>query len=636
MSNILPKCQKCGAEVDSDSSDPCPVCLLQFAAEPTNVLGESLDLEAIRNAFPQLEILEPIGRGGMGSVFKARQPKLDRFVALKILAADLETRPSFAERFAQEGKLLARLNHPNIVAVYDFGQSDGFYYLILEYVDGVNLRQALREERFTPEQAIAIVPKICDALQYAHDEGVLHRDIKPENILLDTKGRIKIADFGIGKFKDQRAQTQRAGSGAVLRATSGLNGQRDGNGETSELNGQNALHGSCADANLHGSCADANQPGSFAEYRSTSGSLSGSLEKLTQTGQILGTPSYMAPEQLNDPNRVDHRADIYSLGVVFYELLTGELPRGRFPLPSEKTPVGADIDSIVLKAMHTEREKRQQSAEEMKSEITAASVKPSKPSKKPGIGYQIGAEVRTWPTWVTILVVCVTVLLIAWAPLVVFLLILACIASAILDLKKWITTLVWGEKKQPQTESSESLPPKEPRCNLAVWGFWLVVLSWFLPIVTFAALHNLIYIPQQIKNSAEYNQKMQQFRQEGHPVDIFGQIDGEFPNRIRQEYNAKYSRLRLTVLLPPTALLLLFGIPGTILGWRHLVLVRGMPEKRGWVRAMLSALCWPLFLTCLGIIALSYLEQQTLLVVLACIAGIVGVVGVTYRWLNVK
>ena len=105
-----------------------------------------------------LEILELIGHGGMGSVFKARQPKLDRFVALKILSADPEAKPLFAERFAREGKLLARLNHPNIVAVDDFGQSDGFYHLLIEYVDDVNLRQAMREERFTPKKAIAIVP----------------------------------------------------------------------------------------------------------------------------------------------------------------------------------------------------------------------------------------------------------------------------------------------------------------------------------------------------------------------------------------------------------------------------------------------------------------------------------------------
>ncbi|MCL2624394.1 MAG: serine/threonine protein kinase, partial [Planctomycetaceae bacterium] len=340
-----------GAEINADTSGLCPVCLLQLAAEPTgdfvsdlNAIDASrisgndhhepqtfeseIDIATVRNAFGQLEILEQIGRGGMGTVFKARQPALDRFVALKILSVQLAEKPTFAERFAQEGKLLARLAHPNIVAVYDFGQTETtdeagnklmLFFLLLEYVEGVNLRQAMREERFTPEQALAIVPKICDALQYAHDEGVLHRDIKPENILLDTKGRVKIADFGIAKLK--RSATA---------------DDVDGHGERVLPLTQNSL---------------------------------------TQTGQILGTPSYMAPEQRNDPNRVDHRADIYSLGVVFYELLTGELPHGRFPMPSEKAPVGADIDNVVLKAMHSEREKRQQSAEELKTEIhTAAHV----------------------------------------------------------------------------------------------------------------------------------------------------------------------------------------------------------------------------------------------------------------------
>ncbi|MCL2305106.1 MAG: serine/threonine protein kinase [Planctomycetaceae bacterium] len=373
-------CAKCGRPVETDK--PCSHCLLQLAAQPTDVNETTLDLEAIRRAFSQLEILEPIGRGGMGTVFKARQPKLDRFVALKILAADFESKPSFAERFAQEGKLLARLNHPNIVAVYDFGESGGFYYLLMEYVDGVNLRQAMQEERFTPEQAIAIVPKICDALQYAHDEGVLHRDIKPENILLDAKGRVKIADFGIAKIV------------------------------TAERQEAEVFH--------------------------------------TQTGQILGTPSYMAPEQLHDPNRVDHRADIYSLGVVFYELLTGELPQGYFsPRPSEKTPVGADIDSIVLKAMHAEREKRQQSAEEMKTEIETAAAGASEPPKKQSWWDKIDAEMKTWPVWLTTLVFCfVALVLVKFVPLMIVVFLFLIFAWAILRFRKWILSLAWRRGKK--------------------------------------------------------------------------------------------------------------------------------------------------------------------------------------------
>ena len=93
--------------------------------------------------------------------------------------------------------MLARLNHPNIVAIHDFGQANGYFYLLMEFVDGVNLRQAMRAGRFTTAQALVVVPKICEALQFAHNEGILHRDIKPENILVDVRGRVKIADFGI-------------------------------------------------------------------------------------------------------------------------------------------------------------------------------------------------------------------------------------------------------------------------------------------------------------------------------------------------------------------------------------------------------------------------------------------------------
>src|SRR5437867_2647698 len=203
----LNACPKCGAPIPAEAPQGlCPKCLLAQASKPTQA-GEGSRAHAappgreeLRAAFPQLEILDLIGHGGMGFVFKALQPKLERFVALKILPQSLAADPAFAARFAREGRVLARLNHPNIVAIYDFGQANGFFYLLMEFVDGVNLRQALKTERFTPAQALAIVPKICEALQFAHDEGILHRDIKPENILLDSKGRVKIADFGIAKL----------------------------------------------------------------------------------------------------------------------------------------------------------------------------------------------------------------------------------------------------------------------------------------------------------------------------------------------------------------------------------------------------------------------------------------------------
>ena len=154
--------------------------------------------------FPDLEILELVGRGGMGVVYKARQKRLDRLVALKILSPKIGQDPAFAERFAREARAMAMLSHPHVVAVYDFGQTEGLYYFLMEFVDGVNLRQLLDTGKLSPEEALAIVPQICEALQYAHDHGVVHRDIKPENMLLDKKGRVKIADFGIAKLVGKR------------------------------------------------------------------------------------------------------------------------------------------------------------------------------------------------------------------------------------------------------------------------------------------------------------------------------------------------------------------------------------------------------------------------------------------------
>ena len=308
MSNTvkLPTCPKCHAPIPAEAPQGlCPRCVLLGAATateqgvPATATSEIPSLERIAAAFPQLEVLELIGRGGMGFVFKARQPHLDRFVALKLLPDKLAKDALFAERFNREGRVLAKLNHANIVSVYDFGQAGGFYYLAMEYVDGVNLRQAMRAGRFSPAEALALVPKVCEALQYAHEQGILHRDIKPENILLDTKGRVKIADFGIAKLvgEDQTSVT------------------------------------------------------------------------LTNTGAALGTPHYMAPEQFEKPATVDHRADIYSLGVVFYEMLTGELPIGRFAAPSSKTPVNSTVDDVVFRTLEKDRERRFQSAGEMKTQV---------------------------------------------------------------------------------------------------------------------------------------------------------------------------------------------------------------------------------------------------------------------------
>jgi serine/threonine protein kinase len=265
--------------------------------------------EVIASFFPQLEILAFIGQGGMGAVYKARQPNLDRLVALKILPPSMDDDPGFAERFTREARTLAKLSHPNIVAIYDFGQSGGYRYFLMEYVDGLNLRQIEQSGKLSPREALTIVPQLCDALQFAHDAGIVHRDIKPENILLDKRGRVKIADFGLAKLLGQESR----------------------------------------------------------DYT------------ITEAGHVMGTPHYMAPEQVEKPLEVDHRADIYSLGVVFYEMLTGELPLGRFASPSQKVRIDVRLDDVVLRALEKEPARRYQHASQFKTAVDTIAATPASP-----------------------------------------------------------------------------------------------------------------------------------------------------------------------------------------------------------------------------------------------------------------
>jgi serine/threonine protein kinase len=280
------------------------------------------DPDNLARDFPHLEILELLGQGGMGAVYKARQRRLDRLVALKVLPPEVAGLPGFEERFTREARALARLNHPNIVTLHDFGEAGGLYYFLMEFVDGVNLRQLIAGGTLEPRQALAIVPQVCEALQYAHDAGVVHRDIKPENLLVDKKGRVKIADFGLVKLMSQREGT--AGRAAFV---------------------------------------------------------------LTGSQQVMGTPHYMAPEQMERPQAVDHRADIYSLGVVFYEMLTGELPLGRFAPPSRMVQIDARLDDVVLRALEKEPALRYQQVSEVKTDVESiAWQRPVTPSAKLSFG----------------------------------------------------------------------------------------------------------------------------------------------------------------------------------------------------------------------------------------------------------
>lgn len=304
----------------------CPACLLAAGAEPESPEPAAPErfqpptVERLAAAFPQLQVLELLGAGGMGAVYKARQRNLDRLVALKILPAG-SPGPRFAERFNREARALARLSHPNVVCVHEFGCQDGLHYFIMEFVDGVNLRQMQKAERLSPREALQLLPQICEALQYAHDQGIVHRDIKPENILIDRQGRVKIADFGLAKILNPEAEDVR----------------------------------------------------------------------LTAEGQVMGTPHYMAPEQVERPLSVDHRADIYSLGVVFYEMLTGELPLGKFAAPSNRVTLDIRLDEVVLRTLEKDPNRRYQHASDLKTDVrtiaelpgaAVSAVKGNKPEER--------------------------------------------------------------------------------------------------------------------------------------------------------------------------------------------------------------------------------------------------------------
>jgi serine/threonine protein kinase len=357
-------CPQCGSPLSAGALEGlCPACLLQQGAgAESTVTGVSSSFQPpsvaeLAQWFPQLEVLSFIGKGGMGAVYKARQPGLDRLVALKILPAQAAADPGFAERFGREARALARLSHPNIVAVFESGQVNGLPYFLMEYMDGLNLRAVERSGKLTSREALKIVPQICEALQFAHDEGIVHRDIKPENILLDKKGRVKLVDFGIAKIMGANAPAAADGSGTE------------------------------------------------------SGVPAPAVAGITRGGKVIGTPNYIAPEQVEKPETVDHRADIYSLGVVFYEMLTGELPLGRFAPPSSRsrgTAVDARLDHVVLRALEKEPEHRYQQASQVRTAVETISGNTGPPgaatttspiSQWPGVGHHSRATFFGVPLW---------------------------------------------------------------------------------------------------------------------------------------------------------------------------------------------------------------------------------------------
>jgi uncharacterized protein YndB with AHSA1/START domain/tRNA A-37 threonylcarbamoyl transferase component Bud32 len=248
--------------------------------------------------FPNLEVFELLGHGGMGVVYKGRQPFLDRMVAIKIIRPDLTADDAFQERFLREARTLAKLRHPYIVTVFDVCKAEKLYGLVMEYVEGPSLRQMLAEDSISQRDVLDFVPQITEALQHAHEAGVVHRDIKPENVLVDARGRVRLVDFGLATLFGRAAQARGA-----------------------------------------------------------------------DEERVVGTFHYMAPEQITMPQAVDHRADIYSTGVVFFEMLTRELPGPDRVPPSRKAATDPRLDPIVLRALERERDRRYPEARLMHQDI---------------------------------------------------------------------------------------------------------------------------------------------------------------------------------------------------------------------------------------------------------------------------
>ena len=260
-------------------------------------------LAELGKLLPQFRIDELLGQGGMGAVYKAYQPSLDRWVAIKLLSADYSSDAAFVANFIREAQLLAKLNHPRITAIYDRGEtSAGHLYFVMEYIEGENLRTLLNEGPLSQDGALMIASQICDALHAAHKEKMVHRDIKPENILIDKEGNVKLVDFGLA------APSREAGAGP-------------------------------------------------------------------SGGIIMGTPDYSAPEVFSD--EADYRSDIFALGVMLYEMLTGKVPSGDYHPASEYVNCDPRIDRVIARAVQPDRETRYQNANDFKTLVDHLRTTPS-------------------------------------------------------------------------------------------------------------------------------------------------------------------------------------------------------------------------------------------------------------------
>ena len=276
------------------------------AIAPLSIMSDSTDPpstfvapqpEELAPLFPGYEIDRLIAIGGMGAVYCTIQKSLERTVAIKILPQEFSKDAAFCAGFEAEAKAMARLNHPNLVAVYDFGEVNGMLYIIMEYVPGKSLFHAAHGIALDAGETIRLVTGICNGLAHAHANGIIHRDIKPSNILLDLNGQPKIGDFGLARPVDKKIQ---------------------------------------------------------------------------ENEEIYGTPHYTAPEVVHSPQSVDHRADIFSVGVILHELLTGRLPAAD-RRPASAIMRGGDLrfDAIIRRATNPLPDLRYASAAEIVKDLKA-------------------------------------------------------------------------------------------------------------------------------------------------------------------------------------------------------------------------------------------------------------------------